>query len=246
MVSVATRNRWNNSSLSRAVQGSLESPLLALNAALEARDAYTLGHSRRVANLGFQLAQQFGSSAEFCYEVFLAGLLHDVGKIGIPDAILLKATKLTDGEFQAIQQHPEIGYRIVEPFHELSFTLPGILHHHERWDGGGYPHGIGGEVIPLIARILAVVDAYDAMTSSRSYRAAMPPSRAFAILAEGRGTQWDASLVDCLPSCFAENRRRLDGKHVPVESHHFDTNQRLYQAIMALSPLALDRDRIVA
>ncbi len=114
--------------------------------------------------------------------IYVAGILHDVGKIGVPDRVLLKAGTLSDEEFDIIKQHPEIGYRIVEQLGKLHFTLPGVLYHHERWDGRGYPQGLAGDDIPLMARIIAVADSFDAMTSSRPYRNAMPLSQACDII----------------------------------------------------------------
>jgi hypothetical protein len=182
--------------------------LQAMSRAIDARDPYTQGHSERVARLAFELARILGLEESTCQEIYVAGILHDVGKIGMPDNVLLKPDSLTVEEFAVIKQHPEIGYRIIEQLGKLHFTLPGILYHHERWDGTGYPHGLGGEDIPLMARILAVADSFDAMTSSRPYRQAMPPSKAVAIMRSGAGTQWDANVVesftkwhkDCAPT----------------------------------------------
>jgi HD-GYP domain-containing protein (c-di-GMP phosphodiesterase class II) len=130
-----------------------------------------------------------------CQEIYVAGVLHDIGKIGIPDQVLLKAGKLDADELRIIQQHPEIGHKILEEFDKLKFALPGVLYHHERVDGAGYPHRLKGDHIPLMARILAVSDAYDAMTSSRVYRNAMGQERAIEILQNGIGTQWDEKAV---------------------------------------------------
>ena len=167
----------------------------AMSSTIDARDAYTCGHSQRVGQTAAEIGTWIGLNAEECEQLYLTGLLHDVGKIGVPDRVLLKSGRLTDDEFELIKMHPEIGYRIIAPIAELSFTLPGILHHHERIDGRGYPHGLRGEKIHRSARILAVADAYDAMTSSRTYRSAMTPERARAILEEGAGTQWDHEIV---------------------------------------------------
>lgn len=171
--------------------------LQAMSRAIDARDPYTRGHSERVARLSFEIAEILGLQETACQEIYVAGILHDVGKIGIPDRVLLKAGSLTDEEFGIIKQHPEIGYRIIEQLGKLHFTLPGVLYHHERWDGGGYPHGLSGEDIPLMARIIAVADSFDAMTSSRPYRHAMPLTKACDIINSGAGKQWDAMLVRC-------------------------------------------------
>ncbi len=170
--------------------------LHAMSSAIDARDPYTQGHSKRVARLGFELAKILTLSEPACQEIYLSGILHDIGKIGIPDSVLLKDGPLTDDEFRTIQQHPEIGYRIVERLGQLQFVLPGVLHHHERFDGKGYPHGLAGESIPLMARILAVADAFDAMTSSRPYRDAMPLDRAIGIISRGCDEQWDKNVVE--------------------------------------------------
>lgn len=171
--------------------------LQAMTSAIDARDTYTQGHSERVARLSFELARILGLSDEASQEIYLAGILHDIGKIGIPDSVLLKNGPLTDDEFKIIQLHPEIGYRIVEQLGHLQFVLPGILYHHERWDGRGYPHSLRGESIPLMARIMAVADAFDAMTSSRPYRSAMTIEKAEGIINAGKAQQWDAQIVDC-------------------------------------------------
>lgn len=163
---------------------------------IEARDAYTSGHSDRVAMMGRCLANKLGLSRDECQDIFLCGLLHDIGKIGIPDHILQKPGRLTDEEFAAIKTHPEIGARLLRGLRPLEKLLPGVLHHHESVDGTGYPHGLKGDEIPLMARILAVADAFDAMTSDRPYRNGMPLAKAESILREGRGTQWDADVVD--------------------------------------------------
>lgn len=163
--------------------------------AIEARDAYTSGHSDRVALMGRRLAAQLGLSPEQCQDIFLCGLLHDIGKIGIPDNILQKPGRLTDEEFDVIKQHPEVGARLLRGLKPLEKLLPGVLHHHESYDGSGYPYGLQGEEIPLMARILAVADAFDAMTSDRPYRAGMPVAKAASILEEGRNRQWDGQVV---------------------------------------------------
>jgi HD-GYP domain-containing protein (c-di-GMP phosphodiesterase class II) len=166
-----------------------------MSSAIDARDAYTRGHSQRVGRYAMEIGRQLGLEQNECQQLFLTGLLHDLGKIGVPDHVLLKPGRLSPEEFDLIKMHPEIGHRILQPIPELSFSLPGVLHHHERMDGRGYPHGLSGEEIPMMARILAAADAFDAMTSSRTYRAAMSEDRAREILNEGSGTQWDTDVI---------------------------------------------------
>ncbi len=163
--------------------------------AVDARDPYTHGHSHRVARLGHHLARRIGASAQVCEQVLMTGLLHDIGKIGVPDFVLLKADRLSDPEFDLIKQHPVIGCRILRHIKELEYTLDGVLHHHEAWDGSGYPDGLTGNNIPLFGRLLAVVDSFDAMTSSRPYRHGMSFEKAESILSDGAGKQWDPGLI---------------------------------------------------
>ena len=187
--------------------------LQAMSNAIEARDPYTRGHSERVANVAYQIAVRLQLSEVSRQEIYLAGVLHDIGKIGIPDYVLMKPGKLEPKEFAIIQKHPEIGHRILEELGKLRFALPGVLHHHERYDGTGYPHRLAKQEIPLMARILAVSDAYDAMTSSRVYRGAMNRQRAIGILGSGVGTQWDRDVVDVCIEFIAEVERN------PLESN---------------------------
>ncbi|MBY0586892.1 HD-GYP domain-containing protein [bacterium] len=163
--------------------------------AIEARDSYTRGHSERVGQLGRRLARQMGLGRDVCEQTYVAGLLHDIGKIGLPDQILRKEGRLTPEEFDQIKRHPSIGFQILTGIDKLAYVLPGVLHHHERVDGAGYPAGLVGDNIPQQARILAVADSWDAMTSVRPYRQAMPFDRAEEILLEGAGSQWDESIV---------------------------------------------------
>jgi diguanylate cyclase (GGDEF)-like protein len=164
----------------------------ALAEAVDAKDEYTRGHSTRVAEYARALAQAGGCDQGFVELVYLTGTLHDVGKIGVPDSALKKEGKLTDEEFALIKMHPEIGEKIVSQIPQLKDTLPGIRNHHERWDGRGYPDHLQGEAIPLVARILAVVDAFDAMTSERPYRTGMPVEIALAEIERNSGIQFDA------------------------------------------------------
>jgi HD-GYP domain-containing protein (c-di-GMP phosphodiesterase class II) len=198
-----------------------------MSSAIDARDAYTRGHSQRVGRYAHEIARQLQLPDEEGEQLYLTGLLHDVGKIGVPDQVLLKPGRLSPEEFELIKQHPEIGHRILEPIAELSFALPGVLHHHERIDGQGYPHGLSGNQIPLMARILAVADAFDAMTSSRTYRAAMSTERAREILTEGAGVQWDAEIVSAfLKTAGAKGVT----EEIESETHH-DTEVSLGASI---------------
>jgi diguanylate cyclase (GGDEF)-like protein/putative nucleotidyltransferase with HDIG domain len=171
------------------------STIEALAAAIDARDAYTAGHSRRVADHATALAQALGYGDRFVHDLRLACLFHDVGKIGVPDSILCKPGKLTDEEFVQMKGHASAGAEILNKVQSLQKSLAGIRHHHERWDGRGYPDGLAGEEIPEVARVIAIADAYDAMTSNRVYRVAMPHEKVLAILREGAGIQWDAVMV---------------------------------------------------
>ena len=170
----------------------------SISSAIDARDPYTCGHSERVGLNASRIARELGKSERECHRYYLCGLLHDVGKIGVPDSVLKKPGRLTDAEFAEIKKHPEIGYRIVKNLAAFSDLLPGILHHHESVDGSGYPHGLAGEAIPLQARVMAVADAYDAMTSDRPYRPGMPHEMAVNILRELSGKQWDGAVVEAL------------------------------------------------
>jgi HD-GYP domain-containing protein (c-di-GMP phosphodiesterase class II) len=172
-----------------------EGTLEALTASIDAKDRYTCGHSQRVAQLSWQLATAAGMGEAFAERVRIAGLVHDVGKIGVPEAVLTKSGKLTDEEFGAIKKHPEIGYRILKDLAALQDVLPGVLHHHERFDGRGYPHGLKGTDIPEMARIIALADTFDAMSSTRSYRSAMPRATVLAEIQRCSGAQFDPELT---------------------------------------------------
>ncbi|MFD2331187.1 HD domain-containing phosphohydrolase [Cohnella sp. GCM10020058] len=181
----------------------LQSYYATLAAALDARDAYTAGHSQRVAEYSSVIGRAAGLSADELDVLRKSALLHDIGKIGVRDSVLLKEGKLTDEEFEQIKQHPVLGENIllqVEPREAMAPLLPGVRSHHERYDGRGYPDGLSGEGIPAAGRIIAVADAFDAMTSDRPYRKGMPFGKAFAILEEGGGTQWDPVYVELFVS----------------------------------------------
>jgi HD-GYP domain-containing protein (c-di-GMP phosphodiesterase class II) len=163
--------------------------------AIEAKDEYTRGHSERVSSYCRLMAERIGLDEKQKKTLQLASILHDVGKIGIPETILCKPDRLTDEEYFIIQEHPEKGFNILKPLEQLSDALPGILHHHEHYDGNGYPAGLKGEEIPQAARMIAVADTYDAITTDRAYRVAKKPAEALAILEAVKGTQLDPFLV---------------------------------------------------
>lgn len=169
--------------------------LQALTSAIDAKDRYTCGHSERVAHVSAQLARQLGMGEEQVERIRIAGLVHDVGKIGVPESVLTKQGKLTDAEFDAIKRHPAIGHGILRDIPQLADILPGVLHHHERWDGRGYPSGLCAQGIPLQARIIAVADTFDAMSSTRSYRPAMSRDQTLAEIRRCSGSQFDPALV---------------------------------------------------
>ncbi|MCR4691861.1 MAG: HD domain-containing protein [Lachnospiraceae bacterium] len=177
------------------MQRLFEQTTQALANAIDAKDKYTHGHSNRVAMYSKMIAQALEKSEEECDEIYYAALLHDVGKIGIPDQIINKEGKLTDEEFEAIRQHPVIGMQILSKISESPYLSIGAHYHHERYDGKGYPDRLKGDDIPEIARIIAVADAYDAMTSKRSYRDPIPQHKAREEFIKGSGTQFDPKFA---------------------------------------------------
>lgn len=163
---------------------------------LDAKDPYTRGHSERVALIARRLSEQLGHSEDLQNEIYLSSLLHDIGKVGVDDRILRKPDQLTPEEFEQVQRHPDIGYQILKPLKHLQQILPGVRCHHEAINGRGYPQGLKGDAIPLMARIIAVADSYDAMISDRPYRSGMPLERVEEIFRRGAGEQWDRRIVD--------------------------------------------------
>jgi HD-GYP domain-containing protein (c-di-GMP phosphodiesterase class II) len=171
------------------------SALLSLCEAIEARDPYTRGHSVRVARMARVVGIRLGCNESQLARLSLGGALHDVGKLVVSEAILNKPGPLTDEEMAEVREHPEIGARLVALDRTLRPALDGVLYHHERWDGGGYPAGRAGSEIPLEARILAVTDSFDAMTSNRAYRPALPGVRAIEEVDRCTGTQFDPDVA---------------------------------------------------
>ena len=179
----------------RRIQTLFEETAEALANAIDAKDKYTHGHSTRVAEYSKKIAVAAGKSPEECEQVYFAGLLHDIGKIGVPDQIINKNGRLTDEEFEYIKQHPVIGNEILKNIGESPYLSIGAHYHHERYDGHGYPEGLKGEDIPEMARIIGVADAYDAMTSKRSYRDPIPQQKVREELVKGMGTQFDPEFA---------------------------------------------------
>ena len=163
----------------------------SLASAIDAKDTYTNGHSARVAEYSREIAKRAGYSGKDLENIYMMGLLHDVGKIGIPDAVINKPAKLTDEEYDTIKNHPVMGARILGNIKEMPALQRGARWHHERYDGKGYPDGLSGEDIPEEARIIAVADSYDAMTSHRSYREPLPQGVVYDEIEKGIGTQFD-------------------------------------------------------
>ena len=167
----------------------------ALTSAIDAKDPYTCGHSDRVARVAVRLGRELGCDTATLKTIYLGGLLHDVGKIGIDDNVLRKPGRLTPAEFEHIKTHVEIGYNILVDLKRLGEVLPIVRFHHESWNGNGYPQGLAAEQIPFLARILAVADAFDAMGSDRPYRQGMDEEKLDGVLREGAGVQWDPEII---------------------------------------------------
>lgn len=170
----------------------------ALSGAIDAKDTYTNGHSTRVADYSKEIARRAGYPEKMQNDIYMMGLLHDVGKIGVPDAIINKPAKLSDEEYSIIQNHPVMGAKILKNITEFPKLVTGARWHHERYDGKGYPDGLCGEEIPMEARIIAVADAYDAMSSRRSYRDELPQSQVRSEVEKGKGTQFDPKFAEIM------------------------------------------------
>jgi len=205
-----------NLALYENIYENLFSTLYAFVKAIEARDSYTQQHSNRVTELALKIGGQMGCSSEQLDVINFAGRLHDIGKIGIPDDILLKPGRLTKEEFEKIKEHPVIGASIIGQLGLWEREQQIVRWHHERYDGTGYPDGLKGEAIPILARILSVADAFDAMSSNRVYRQAMPLERIVAILREGAGSQFDPAVVDAF--FFLHDKGRIVCAEEPEEA----------------------------
>lgn len=186
----------------------------ALAKTIDAKDRYTSGHSQRVANYSKEIARRMGKSEEEQREIYYAGLLHDVGKIRVPEEVINKPGRLTNEEFDQIKIHPVTGYHILKDIYESKSIAEGAKFHHERYDGKGYPNGLSGKNIPEIARIIGIADAYDAMASNRSYRAALPQEKVRSEIINGKGIQFDPDIAEIMLEMINEDTdyrmRQLD------------------------------------
>jgi putative nucleotidyltransferase with HDIG domain len=192
----------------------------SLNATVDAKDPYTAGHSQRVQRIAVALGEELGLGREQLDILRFAGLFHDIGKIGVPDAILTKPDRLTELEFEIVKRHPEDGARIVGRLHRLHAAVPAVRHHHERWDGHGYPHGLRGDGIPLEAAIVGLADAVDAMTTDRPYSCARTLADATEEVVRNGGTQFAPAVVDAyvrlverMPELFGSDPMADDARH---------------------------------
>jgi len=196
--------------------------LQALVAAVDAKDSYTARHSIAVTDYAVAIGRRLSLPAEQLVALERAGLLHDVGKIGTPESVLLKNSNLTADEYDVIKEHPEMGGHIVETIPFVANLMPAVRSHHERWDGTGYPDRLAGEAIPLLARILAVADAFDAMTSDRPYRAKLAIAEAAAEMVLFKGSQFDPDVVDALLAAVAADEIKVVIHDIPMRVRRRD------------------------
>jgi putative nucleotidyltransferase with HDIG domain len=202
--------------LYRQINEMFTNAIAALAEAMEAKDPYTRGHTRRVTAVSAAIAEEMGLRPEQVARIRTAGLLHDIGKIGMPDHILHKPGQVTEAEVEVIRRHPLDGARILNPLHHLRDVIPGVAEHHERYDGSGYPRGLRGEEISLAGRIIAVADVFDAMTSNRPYRRALPVETAVKELRSQAGRQFDPQVMAAFVRVWEQGRVPLAGNE-PAE-----------------------------
>jgi HD-GYP domain-containing protein (c-di-GMP phosphodiesterase class II) len=195
----------DNSRLYEEIQESYHEAILALLNTIEAKDHYTRGHSQRTSRYAFGIAQELGLTEEECDQIKTAAELHDIGKVGVKDLIIGKESPLSTMEFHSIQNHVLTGESIIKPLQSLYFTLPMIRHHHENYDGSGYPDGLRGDAIPLGARVICVADAFDAMTTQRPYNEPLSFKEALKEIQASKGKQFDPDVVDALVSMVNRN-----------------------------------------
>jgi HD-GYP domain-containing protein (c-di-GMP phosphodiesterase class II) len=208
-----TENRGLYESLEK---GYLET-IVALANSIDSKDAYTRGHSQRVGDVAVEIGRELSLAERELRQLQYGGILHDIGKIGIVESILCKQSRLTDQEMAIMREHPAIGDAIIGPVSFLGSVRACVRHHHERWDGTGYPDRLKGEDIPLLARIVACADTFDACTSTRPYQKAMPLEKAMEILDNLSGAQLDPKVVMALRQVLAKQGVRLEGHRQPVK-----------------------------
>jgi putative nucleotidyltransferase with HDIG domain len=204
-IALRTRSRELMDSYRRLEESSLEA-IQSLNATVEAKDPYTAGHSARVQRIAVAVAEELGVQRARLDAIRFGGLFHDIGKIAVPDSILTKPVALDPDEYDAIKRHPSDGADIVSHFSRLNEAVPLIRHHHERWDGAGYPDSLAGNDIPPEACVVGLADAWDAMTTDRPYRPALTVDEAAAEVRRCRGTQFSPAVVDAFFAAFRRER----------------------------------------
>lgn len=209
---------WKNFLLFDELRQLLFALVRALVSAIDAKDPYTCGHSERVAMVARRLAAAAALDADSVEEIYLSGLLHDIGKIGIREEVLLKPSKLTAEEWEHLRQHPDIGARILQPVSAIAKVVPGVQFHHECYNGKGYPRGLAGRDIPLMARIIAVADAFDAMSTDRPYRKALSLSEIRSVFVGGAGQQWDQEFVDIFVDLLDDEE--FIGRYCTLRQNH--------------------------
>jgi HD-GYP domain-containing protein (c-di-GMP phosphodiesterase class II) len=204
--------------LYESLEGGYLETIVALANSIDSKDAYTRGHSQRVADVAMEIGRELGLPENEIKQLQYGGILHDIGKIGIKESILCKQSRLTDEEMTVMREHPAIGDSIIQPVSFLGASVrAAVRNHHERWDGTGYPDKLKGEAIPLSARIVACADTFDACTSTRPYQKAMPLPEAMAILDRLSGAQLDPRVVDALRGVLQKRGVRVEGHRQPVK-----------------------------
>jgi putative nucleotidyltransferase with HDIG domain len=206
-----------NQALYESLEKGYLQTIVALANSLDSKDAYTRGHSQRVGDLSMEIGRELGLTETEVKLSQYGGILHDIGKIGIVESILFKQSHLTDEEMRVMRQHPVIGDTIVQPVGFLKSVRAAVRNHHERWDGTGYPDGLKGDDIPLMARIVNCADTFDACTSTRPYHKALPMDQAMDILEGLRGTQLDPKVVDALHRVVRKKGAIVEGYRGPVK-----------------------------
>lgn len=245
-----------NVSMVEQVERSAFETVCALARVIEARDHYTGGHSERVGRLARRIGMQLGLADETCRCLEWAGMLHDVGKMGVAEEILNKRGALTPEEMQQVQRHPQLSYDMLRPVRSLAGTLDAVLYHHENLDGSGYPYGLSGNQIPLSARIMRVADAFDALTTTRAYRAARSVDWALQELQRGAGVAFDAEVVDALAAVLrsdappaAQDAPQTAARPAPpracaAEPSHRGRTDPAHAAVLSFAPAAAQRDAL--